>query len=87
MLSPLLGPPSMQWLCSTFALLWAPREGRGEVATFGFVPVFGDPREQALCSTSALFWAPAKAGVRQLILILSPLLGTPGNAGGCVVGV
>ena len=36
---------------------------------------------QGLRSTSALFWAPQKAGVRQPILILSPLLGTPENAG------
>ena len=32
---------------------------------------------QGLRSTSALLWAPEKAGVRQPLLILSPLLGPP----------
>ena len=36
---------------------------------------------EGLCSISALFRAPKKAGVRQPILILSPLSGTPENAG------
>ena len=36
---------------------------------------------QGLCSISAHFWAPQKAGMRQPILILCPLLGTPENAG------
>ena len=36
---------------------------------------------QGLRSTSALFWAPEKVGVKQPILILSPCLGTPKNAG------
>ena len=31
---------------------------------------------QGLRSTSALMWAPEKAGVRQPLLILSPLMGT-----------
>ena len=39
------------------------------------------PRMQGLYSNSALFWAPEKAGLRQPLLIFSPLLGTPENAG------
>ena len=36
---------------------------------------------QGLRSISALLWAPDKVGVRQPLLILPPLLGTPENAG------
>ena len=36
---------------------------------------------QGLRNNSALFWAPEKARVRQALLILSPCLGTPENAG------
>ena len=43
--------------------------------------VWGAPRRQGLHSTSALLWAPEKAGVRQPLLIFSPCLGTPENAG------
>ena len=49
-----------------------------------FSPPWGSvepPRMQGLCSTCALFWAPEKGGVRQPLLILSLLLGTPENAG------
>ena len=34
-----------------------------------------------LCRNSVLFWAPEKARVRQPLLSVSPLLGTPENAG------
>ena len=34
---------------------------------------------QGLRSNSALLWAPEKVGVRSPILILSPLLGDPGE--------
>ena len=37
---------------------------------------------QGLHSNSAHLWAPEKARVRQPILILSPMLGTPENTGG-----
>ena len=36
---------------------------------------------QGLHSIFALFWAIEKAGVRQPLVILSPLLGTPVNDG------
>ena len=50
------------------------------------LPSFGPPRRQpprmqGLYTNSALFWAPKKAGLRQLVLILYPLLGTQENAG------
>ena len=73
----------MQGLPSTSAHLWAPREGRGEVAISNFVPFFVDPREcrdyPALPPTCGPL---EKAGVRQPLLILSPCLGTPENAAG-----
>ena len=36
---------------------------------------------KGLHSNFVLFWAPEKARVRQPILIVPPLLGTPENAG------
>ena len=36
---------------------------------------------QGLDSNYSLFWDPEKAGLRQPLLILSPLLGTPEIAG------
>ena len=47
-----------------------------------FVRLFGDTREWTdYVAISPSFWAPEKVGLRQPILILSPCLGTPENAG------
>ena len=40
---------------------------------------------EVLCSICALIWAPKTAGLRQPIVILSPLLGTPENGGVCSI--
>ena len=40
------GPLRTQGLRSSSAHLWAPQEGRGDAATFDFVPFVGDPPER-----------------------------------------
>ena len=45
-LSPLMGTPEDAGVTQHFRPLVGPREGRGEVATFDFVPFDGDPRER-----------------------------------------
>ena len=44
-LSPLLGTPENAGVMQPFRPLLGPREGRGETATFDFVPFLGDPRK------------------------------------------
>ena len=68
-----MGTPENTWVTSHFRPLVGPREGRGEVATFNFVPFDGDPRERrgyvvgmgepllgAQCARSATIWASGR---------------------------
>ena len=56
-LSPCWGSPKRHGLCSPYALFWAPRDVKGDVATSILSPCWGTPRRQGFSSHSALvFW-------------------------------
>ena len=61
-------------------LILSPEKARARQPLLICPLVWGPPIMQGLRSTSAYLWVPEKAGVRQLLLISSPCLGTPENA-------
>ena len=73
----------MEGLCSSFAIIWAPKMPGLRQPIVILCPLLGTPENavQGLCSISALHWGSKTAGWRQPLVILSPLLGTPENAG------
>ena len=74
------GTPKNAGVMSHFRPRVGPCGGRGEVANSGFCPALV-LENGVVTQPFRPFWASEKAWLRQPVLILSPCLGTPENAG------